>query len=442
MLFLITSPKIFSQTVSATFFNLPQQKVYLSAFNGIYYEAIDTVMMSQDKRAEFNTQMTKGLYLLETEYGNSVVFLCDDAPVKMLVKEIDNVISIEFIDSQTNADWYAYHSFKEQTMNSMNLLKPILREYDKNSEFYIKAENEYHLLQDEFTLFTDSLMLHDNYASKLIKVDRFPVINLNDDFKKQRNDMITNFFNDVDFNDISLIPTDVLSNKIFDFLSIQITADQNADQKIMSLILGVDNVLNRATVNFKMYRFVFQLLIESFNELKMNDVVDYMTRIPYSEEIDCSEEQYNELLSIAEFNSRARIGSVAKNISGKTIFDEDFDMYSIENDFIIVYFWSYTCDHCRENIKDLKLFLDENTNFSLVAVSVKGELKKTKNFVRKNKIDGYFYHDGLEWDCPFVDDYAVTATPSLYLLDKDKKIVYKPYDFKDLVNFVNLIIKR
>ena len=77
-----------------------------------------------------------------------------------------------------------------------------------------------------------------------------------------------------------------------------------------------------------------------------------------------------------------------------------------------------------------------------MAVSVKGELKKTKNFVRKNKIDGYFYHDGLEWDCPFVDDYAVTATPSLYLLDKDKKIVYKPYDFKDLVNFVNLIIKR
>lgn len=442
MLFLITSPKIFSQTVSATFFNLSQQKVYLSAFNGLYYEAIDTVMMSQDKRAEFNTQMTKGLYLLETEYGNSVVFLCDDAPVKMLVKEIDNVNSIEFIDSQTNADWYAYHSFKEQTMNSMNLLKPILREYDKNSEFYIKAENEYQLLQDEFTLFTDSLMLHDNYASKLIKVDRFPVINLNDDFKKQRNDMITNFFNDVDFNDISLIPTDVLSNKIFDFLSIQITADQNADQKIMSLILGVDNVLNRATVNFKMYRFVFQLLIESFNELKMNDVVDYMTRIPYSEEIDCSEEQYNELLSIAEFNSRARIGSVAKNISGKTIFDEDFDMYSIENDFVIVYFWSYTCDHCRENIKELKLFLDENTNFSLVAVSVKGELKKTKNFVRKNKIDGYFYHDGLEWDCPFVDDYAVTATPSLYLLDKDKKIVYKPYDFKDLVNFVNLIIKR
>ena len=282
-------------------------------------------------------------------------------------------------------------------------------------------------------------MLHDNYASKLIKVDRFPSLNLNDDFKKQRNDMIANFFNDVDFNDLSLIPTDVLTNKIFDFLSIQLTSDQNQEQQIMSLILASDNVLNRASVNFEMYKFIFRFLIESFNELKINEVVDYLTRIPYSENIECTENQYNELLSIAEFNSRARIGSIAKNISGTTIFGESFDLYSIDNDFTIVYFWSYTCDHCRENIKDLKIFLDENPDFSLVAVSVKGDLKKIKNLVKKTKLNGYFYHDGLEWNCPFVDDYAVTGTPSFYLLDKEKKIVYKPFDFNELVDFVKII---
>ena len=442
LLLFMTSFTMFSQTVSATFFNIPQQKVYLDAYNGLYFEVVDSVMMSQDKRVEFNNVITKGMYQLETEFGYSVDFLYDDAPVKMLVKDIYDMNSIEFIDSQTNADWFLYQNVKERTLISLDLLKPILREYDKDSDFYVKAKNEYQQLQESFISFTYSLMLHNNYASNLIKVDRFPIINLDDDFKKQRNDMITNFFNDVDFNDLSLIPTDVLTNKIFDFLSIQITSDQNKEQQIMSLILASDNVLNRAAVNYEMYRFVFQFLIETFNELNINEVVDYMTRIPYSEEIECTEEQYNELLSIAEFNSRARIGSIAKNISGKTIFDEEFDLYSVENDYTIVFFWSYTCDHCRENIKDLKLFLDENTNFSLVAVSVKGELKKIKNLVKKNKVDGYFYHDGLEWDCPFVNDYGVTATPSFYLLDKDKKILYKPYDFKELVNFVNLIIKR
>lgn len=210
----------------------------------------------------------------------------------------------------------------------------------------------------------------------------------------------------------------------------------------MALILGCDNVLNRATVEYEMYRFVYQFLLETFKELRFEEVVDYLTRIPYSEDIECTEEQYQELLSMAEFNSRAGIGSLAENISGKTVFDKDFSLYDIDSDYTIVYFWSYTCEHCRENIKDLKVFLDENPKFSLVAVSVKGDLKKIKNIIKKNKIDGFFYHDGLEWDCPYVDAYAVTATPSFFILDKDKKIVYKPFDFKELVNFVNLIVKQ
>lgn len=430
-----------AQTVSATLFNVPQQNVYLNSFNGLYLEVIDSVMMTAEKRVEFNSDLTKGMYQLETEFGQTVDFLYDDAPIKILVKDIDDNSTVDFLDSQANRDWYAYQVIKEQTLNSLNLLKPILRDYDKDSEFYKKSLNEYEQLQNAFVSFTDSLMLHDNYASKLIKVDRFPSLNLNDDFKKQRNDMIANFFNDVDFNDLSLIPTDVLTNKIFDFLSIQLTSDQNQEQQIMSLILASDNVLNRASVNFEMYKFIFRFLIESFNELKINEVVDYLTRIPYSENIECTENQYNELLSIAEYNSRARIGSIAKNISGTTIFDESFDLYSIDNDFTIVYFWSYTCDYCRENIKDFKIFLDENPDFSLVAVSVKGDLKKIKNLVKKTKLNGYFYHDGLEWNCPFVDDYAVTGTPSFYLLDKEKKIIFKPFDFNELVDFVKIIKK-
>lgn len=442
ILFLLISLSVCSQTVSGTFFNIPQQKVYLNACSGFYVETLDSVMMSQDKRVEFNALLAKGMYQLETEYGPTVEFIYDDAPVRMIVRNIYDKNSIEFIGSQANSDWHVYEIFKEQTFKSLNVLKPILRECDAESDVYATAIKEYSSLQDKFVAFTDSLILNDNYASTLIRVDRFMPLNLELDFKRQREDLIANFFNDVDFKELSLIPTTVLTNKIFDFLSIQLTKDQNEEQKIMALILGCDNVLNRATVEYEMYRFVYQFLLETFKELRFEEVVDYLTRIPYSEDIECTEEQYQQLLSLAEFNSRAGIGSLAENISGKTVFDKEFSLYDVDNDYTIVYFWSYTCEHCRENIKDLKVFLDVNPNFSLVAVSVKGDLKKIKNIIKKNKIDGFFYHDGLEWDCPYVDAYAVTATPSFFILDKDKKIVYKPFDFKELVNFVNLIIKQ
>lgn len=433
---------IYSQSVSATFFNLPQQKVYLNAYTGFYMEVLDSVMMSQDKRVDFNTPLKQGMYELETEYGETLVFLYDNSAVKIIVKDFYDSASVEFINSQLNTDWNAYNIFKDQVLKSMEMLKPILRNYDKETEFYKTAKNEYNSLQDKFISFTDSLMTHDNYASKLIKADRFLPLNLDDDLGKQRDYLIVNFFNDVDFNDLSLIPTNVIADKTLDFLSILQTPEQDHDQRIMSLILGIDNVLHRATVNYEMYKYLFQFLIEGFNELGYEDIVDYMSRVPYSEEVDCTEEQYNELLSIVEFNSRVRLGSIAKNIAGTTIFDQDFELYELEDEFTIIYFWSYTCDHCRHTIKHLKNFLDENNNFSLVAVSVKGDLRKIKNLVKKEKIDGYFYHDGLEWDSPVISDYAVTATPTFFLLDKDKKIIYKPFDFKELADFVSLIIKR
>ena len=433
---------IYSQTVSATFFNLPQQKVYLNAYTGFYMEVLDSVMMSQDKRVDFNTPLKQGMYELETEYGETLDFLYDNSAVKIIVKDFYDSSSVEFINSQLNTDWNAYNIFKDQVLKSMEMLKPILRNYDKETEFYKTAKNEYNSLQDKFISFTDSLMTHDNYASKLIKADRFLPLNLDDDLDKQRDYLIINFFNDVDFNDLSLIPTNVIAGKTLDFLSILQTPEQDHDQRIMSLILGIDNVLYRATVNYEMYKYLFQFLIEGFNELGYEDIVDYMSRVPYSEEVDCTEEQYNELLSIVEFNSRVRLGSIAKNIAGTTIFDQDFELYDLDDDFTIVYFWSYTCDHCRYTLKHLRNFLDENNNFSLVAVSVKGDLRKIKNLVKKEKIDGYFYHDGLEWDSPVISDYAVTATPTFFLLDKDKKIIYKPFDFKELADFVSLIIKR
>ena len=439
MLFLFVGLKVSAQTVSGTLFNLPQQKVYLNAYTGLGLETVDSVMLSQDKRVDFNAQLVKGMYQIETEYGFTFDFLYDDKSVKFVLRDINKLNEIEFIDSQLNSDWYRYLVFKAQIMESQDLLKPVIRSYDKKTEFYINAKNEYQKLQDSFVAFTDSLLKNDNYASTLIRVDRFVSLNLDVDFEKQRKELIDNFFNEVDFTDLSLIPTNILTTKIIDFLSIQQVAGQTHDQQIMAIVLGIDNVLYRASISFEMYKFIFKYLMEGFNVLGYEEIVDYMTRIPYSEVIDCTEEQYNELLSIAEFNSRARIGSVAENISGKTIFNEEFSLYNIDNDYTIVYFWSYTCSHCRENIKDLKSFLDDNPNFSLVAVSVKGELRKIKNIVKKNKVKGFFYHDGLEWNCPYVDDYAVTATPSFYLLDKDKKIVFKPFDFEEFVEFVNII---
>ena len=98
ILFLLVELNLSAQTVSGTLFNLPQQKVYLNAYTGLYVETIDSVMLSQDKRVDFNTQLAKGMYQIETEYGFTFDFLYDDKNVKFVLRDINKLDEIEFID--------------------------------------------------------------------------------------------------------------------------------------------------------------------------------------------------------------------------------------------------------------------------------------------------------------------------------------------------------
>ena len=389
-----------AQTVSGTFYNVPPQMVYLNAYTGLYMETVDSVMMSEDGRVEFDNVGHKGMYQIETESGLYFDFLCDDEPVAFVLKNENNVVSVEFIRSRLNNDWHKYKNERASYDEKQQLLKHVLRNYDSNTSFYKEAKYEFEKNQTDFKNFTDSLISHGNYASKLISVDRPPFINTDDSFTKQREDMKTAFFEMVDFTDTTLIPTNVLTTKVIDYLSILQFQGQTPSEQEFSVILGIDNVMNLASVSYPMYRFVFEL---------------------------------------AEKYSRVKIGIKAPEITGVDINNVEFDLYDIDNDYVILLFWSYSCAHCREIMKEMKYFLKENTDFTFLSVCVNGERKDIKKLIRKNGLKGYFYHDGLSWNSPVVNAYAVTATPSIFIIDKDKKIVAKPFGFEEINDFVNSI---
>ena len=64
---------------------------------------------------------------------------------------------------------------------------------------------------------------------------------------------------------------------------------------------------------------------------------------------------------------------------------------------------------------------------------VSKDLKKVKRLLRKAKLDSqYNICDGMGWDSPIVEDYAVDMTPSLFLLDEDKVLIAKPFDIEEV----------
>ena len=176
-------------------------------------------------------------------------------------------------------------------------------------------------------------------------------------------------------------------------------------------------------------------MITGFTEMGATLVVDYMMRMPYIEYLDATKEQRAELYDLAEQFNRVKIGSVAPDINALTIKGDTFSLHDAESQFFVILFWSYSCPHCREMLKELAS-LSKNDDVMIITVNVSGKKKKVNRLLRSLKVNGINICDGLGWESPIVGDFAVNMTPSLFVLDKDKKIVARPFGINEIMEIV------
>ena len=142
------------------------------------------------------------------------------------------------------------------------------------------------------------------------------------------------------------------------------------------------------------------------------------------------------LLGGVQMLSGQRLGNKAPDIHAVTIDGREFDLYDIEARYTIMLFWSYTCPHCRDLIKELCEFIKQHDDCEIVTVQVSGELKDVKRIIRKNKLKKHYnICDGLGWHSPIILDYDINMTPFIIILNEDKKIVAEPFDIEEVIAF-------
>ena len=242
----------------------------------------------------------------------------------------------------------------------------------------------------------------------------------------------------INFNNEKLVGSDLLKNTITEYMTMVQNASKSQSNPNYNLILAADNILSRSHTSFQMYKFVYQYLIYGFSEMGANAAVDYMVGLPYFQHVNANAMQTQEMLSIAESYNRVKIGSKAVDIDAVTMRNYVFELYAVEAKYTILLFWSYSCPHCRNLIKELGQFVKQNKDIAVVTVNISGDFRKVKRLLNKCHLKKqYNIYDEGGWKSQIVEDYAVDMTPSLFLLDEDKIIIAKPFDIKEITNIVN-----
>lgn len=256
----------------------------------------------------------------------------------------------------------------------------------------------------------DSLAaLPTRYASKLIRVDR------------PRH--LKTFYQEVDFNDTTLIPTNVLTTRIIEYLMTS-----------RNFVTAVDTLCCKAKVNMKMYEFVLQYLLKGFTAMGLDEVTDHLLNFPCIAEGEIDAAQGERLEALTAPYQKVRVGAKAPDVEGVDLEGNPYRLYESKANRIILCFWSVDCEYCHDFLMAIRKHLDLKNDYELVTFALADSREEVVKEVRKLRLPGHHFYDEARWEGKAFLDYHLVSTPTVFMLDADKVIVAKPYDWNELKN--------
>ena len=249
--------------------------------------------------------------------------------------------------------------------------------------------------------------------------------------QKYMSNMVDTFFDSMDFNNKTLLNSSFLIDRITDYVFyINYSEDALSQQKLYKK--SVDKVISKAE-NIIFKKDAIEFLISQFEGSKNLELIDYLFENHYNklpENLQDKKFKDEKLTLLA-----AEVGRIAPDFSwkenGKAL--KLSTLNDAENYLLI--FWSTTCSHCLREIPQIHKFLAGNEKVKVVAFSLEKDDFGWKNL--KKTLPNWHHVLGLnKWENKTARTYQIFSTPSYFVLDKNKKIIAKPNELKDVKEFI------
>jgi len=243
----------------------------------------------------------------------------------------------------------------------------------------------------------------------------------------------THFFDTIDFSNKVLLNSSVFVDKVIEYVFyINSSEDPKTEKKLRERsindamsIIGENNEVKVEILSSLLYAYAGQEELEAVDFLKNG----YYNQLP---------EELKDAKFISDIDRMlgVTIGRVAPEITwmkdGKTKRLSEHE--GVEN--YIITFWSTSCSHCLEEIPELYKATKDNENLKVIAVALEEDKFGFEHHTEK--MDKWTHILGLKkWKNEIAKRYEVHATPSYFVLDKDKKIITKPEELAELLEFLS-----
>ncbi len=248
--------------------------------------------------------------------------------------------------------------------------------------------------------------------------------------------LVKHYWDHFDFSDTAYIHLPEVTEQAFaDYINVMNYATYAAVSS------SIKNMLKKAEVDSLMFAYftdLYERYLYDPNSPFRND--EYY--IPALEAIIGSSLNVEKIRPtyLLELAKKNRVGEKASDFTYTLVGGKKSSLYAIKADYTLIFFYNPGCHTCKEIIEQLQSsltinYLIDEKKLTILAVYPDEDLTEWKSYlsdIPKKWINSYDEGTHLKDK----EIYDLKAIPTIYLLNKEKKVLLKDTTFEQLENYI------
>ena len=452
--------------IKVTFKPFKDQYIYLGHYEGKQLPIIDSVVVNKKSEAIFkgSKKLPAGVYLIG--YPNKsgfFEFLVDKEQHFSIEADTTDLRNVRYKNSPENDLFNAYQHFMFANGKKIDTTQKLLgtAKNKKDSAALHEVISKTNKAVSEYRL--NIIKQHpDGTLAFILNLLREPEVPPASQHPAGKYDSLyayqyfkAHFWDGINFFDDRLIRTPIIENKIDKYFEQLVYPNADSVNKEIDWMLGYASV-NPDNEKFLLLKFVnryFSMKYMWEDAVFVHLYEKYFSQKKYA----WLTEKGMKMIQDRAYNLMANIlGNPAPDIDLPDTAGKNITLYNLVSPYTIVVIWDPMCGHCKEIVPKVDSLYEQKWKTQGVKVfALAKETDGNKNdwlsFIRQHHLGDWanVYYSKAEEKARvdagipgYSQLYDVLSFPTLYLLDKDKRIIAKKLSFDQINDILQEKIKR
>lgn len=449
VLFSLTTTFCFAQSgyeIKVTLKPFKNEYIYLGHYYGKQLPIIDSAKLNEKSEAVFkgNKKLGEGIYLVGfPDRSHNFELLVDKNQQFSVTADTSSFRHISFQNSPANVEFKEYQLFMSKNGMAIDSLFQLRK--GSAPQDSIKINTQIEAIDTRIKDYRSDIIAKepDGLLAALLKGMKEPEIPKNDPAAKKDSLFAYKYFkkhywDGVSFYDDRLVRTPFFEGRIDKYM------EQLVYPSADSVIKELDYMLGFASINEEMQKFLLLKFINRYLNQKYmweDKVFVHLFEQYFSQKkYPWLNDKGMKVITDRAYSLMANIlGSAASDVELPDTAGKTTKLYSLQAPYTLVVIWDPTCGHCKEVLPKLdsaytSKWKNLGLKFFALAKETEGKKSDWTNFIRAYNLKAWthVYYSRADDQArvnagipSYSQLYDVQTFPTLYLLDKDKRIIAK-----------------